>query len=87
MAHVPSVKAAIKKDFQGDWGDRRQVRLLALASRCLRRGRRLTHTLRTHNPGARLHRREARPRQAQGRDGRLPARRQGVGQVAAHHEE
>jgi hypothetical protein len=31
MAHVPSVKAAIKKDFQGDWGDRRQVRLLALA--------------------------------------------------------
>lgn len=25
MAHIPSVKAAIKKDFQGPWGDRRQV--------------------------------------------------------------
>lgn len=24
MAHIPSVKAAIKKDFHGAWGDRRQ---------------------------------------------------------------
>ena len=32
MAHIPSVKAAIKKDFQGAWGDRRQVCLSALTS-------------------------------------------------------